>query len=53
MGNLNESSIHNIWNNEKFKRLRKNLLTPGGYKKNKICKSCIETTYNLKKDINN
>tara|TARA_B100001063_G_C16722732_1_gene534559 strand:+ start:256 stop:1263 length:1008 start_codon:yes stop_codon:yes gene_type:complete len=53
MGNLNESSIHNIWNNEKFKKLRKNLLTPGGYKKNKICKSCIETTYNLKTDINN
>ena len=47
MGNLTKLSISEIWNGVKFKKLREDLLTPGGYKKNKICKSCIETSYRL------
>ncbi len=48
MGNLYKSSIKEIWNNKKFVDLRKTLSKPGGYKKYKICKQCVETSYNLK-----
>ena len=51
MGNLYKNSIKEIWNNKKFVDLRKTLTKPGGYKKYKICKQCIETSYNLEVEL--
>jgi len=42
MGNVNESSIHTIWNSNKFNELRK-LHFEGRYNDNPACKKCINS----------
>jgi len=42
MGNVNESSIHEIWNSNKFKELRK-LHFEGRYNDNPTCQKCINS----------
>ena len=39
MGYLNESSLEDIWNSEKYQEIRKNILE-GNMKENAICKYC-------------
>tara|TARA_B100000768_G_scaffold174121_1_gene184073 strand:- start:454 stop:1449 length:996 start_codon:yes stop_codon:yes gene_type:complete len=48
MGNLKENSLEEIWDNKKFNKLRKDLMTPGGYKKHKTCSKCINMSYDFK-----
>ena len=48
IGNLNENSYEEISKSEKIIKLKHDLLQPYGYKKNKICRDCIEISYGLK-----
>lgn len=49
MGNVKTTGLEEIWNSDKFTKLRDDLMVPGGYKKHAICKKCIETSYGLNK----
>ena len=44
MGNINENSISEIWNNEKYRKMR-DLHRKGEYKKISECKNCSLANY--------
>lgn len=50
IGNLHENTFEEISKSKKIQKLKNNLLQPFGYKKNKICRDCIEVSYGLKKN---
>lgn len=41
LGNVQNSSVYEIWHGEKYALLRQQCALPGGYKKISMCKDCI------------
>ncbi|MBK47694.1 MAG: hypothetical protein CMI94_01535, partial [Pelagibacteraceae bacterium] len=50
IGNAFKDTIHSIWNNKKYTELRK-IQKKGEYKKNKVCKVCIDHGSNTTPDV--